>query len=65
MEHTCDQMPFVKNTPNGLIDLGVAEATIEKIDGVWMAHNGKYYAPINFCPFCGVELKTLDKTEKK
>lgn len=64
MEHVCSKIPHKVNTPEGLDSLGVVNAHIEKIDGVWMAHNGTYYIPISFCPLCGIELATLETKPK-
>lgn len=48
----------------GLIG-GYGEAIGDKLyfrehGGFWVADNGEYASVIRFCPFCGIELRTLE-----
>jgi hypothetical protein len=58
-EHRCGSRPrlWVEDEIKDITRYGSAIGSIIKVEGHWLADNGEYASEINYCPFCGLNLK--------
>jgi hypothetical protein len=65
MIHECDRREIDGIPMDHKRFFGQAVSIIERIDGVWVAHNDEYQSGIKYCPFCGMNLALLNWTEEE